>query len=308
MKPPSLQQIRSASAVVECGFSVSRAARILNTSQPAVSKTLKALEEDLGTPVFLRSSGRIVGLTEFGQDILGFVRGILHYSTAVLERAREKQHESRDTIRIGTNHIYSRYSLPGAIQQYLTAHPGASVRVYQGEPEQVAQWVALGRVQIGISTLLGEASVGVLAVPAFSAERCIITPRGHELLACKKPTMADLAKYPLVSYNEVLNATDEMQHLFLARGISKNVMVEATDADVIKAYVRAGLGIAIVQRLCIEPEDDRLGVIDASHLFPPAIAYVILRRDRNLRSGAHDFIEQFAPQWTKQALVDVEAS
>lgn len=300
MKQPSLQQVRSAAAVVECGFSVSRAAKFLHTSQPAVSKTLKALEDDLGTPVFVRAAGRIVGLSEFGQEILGYVNGILHNSAAVLERARAKKQESRDTIRIAANHTYLRYQMSSVIRAYLDDHPGATVHLQEGDPEQVAQLVAIGRAQVGLSTQLAEASVGVLAVPAFSVERCLITPLDHELLTQTSLTLEDLTRYPLISYHDVFNAADPTLDLSHQSGHSESVIVESTHPDVIKAYVRAGLGIAVMQRIAIEPEDEgKLGIIDASHLFPPIIAYVIVRRDRNLRSSAHDFIEKFAPNWMR---------
>lgn len=305
MKLLTLQQIRAADAVVECGFSVSRAARILHMSQPSVSKTLKALEDDLLTPVFLRSGGRIVGLTDFGQDILGLVRGILHFSTAVLERAQQKKTESRDSLRVGTTHIYARYLLPGVIQLYLEKHPDASVHVHQGDSEQIAQWVAMGKVQVGISTFLGEAAGGVMAVPAIRVERCVITPLGHELMSSKKLTLTELVRHSLISYHDVLASVTQAERTFPDEGKSPKVVVETPDATVIKAYVGAGLGVAVVQRICIEAADEgALGVIDASHLFPPATAHLLLGRERDFRSNVHDFIEILAPEWTREALAE----
>lgn len=272
-------------------------------SQPGVSKTVKAFENELGTPVFVRASGRIIGLTEFGQDILGFVRGILHYSAAVLERAYDKKQESRETLRVGTNRIYSRYSLPQVIHKYKKRFSGACVHVHQGDPEQVAQWIGTGRVEVGISTMMSEAAVGLFAVPVLSVEHCIITPKEHELLTTKKPSLADIAKYPLVSFHEVHSPGEQSHGLLIERGINESVVLdEATDPDVVKAYVRAGLGIAIVQKICVNGDANGLGVIDASHLFPPVIAYLILRRDRHLRSSAHDFIDLFTPRWSKHEL------
>lgn len=303
MRSPSLQQIRTACTVVECGFNASRAAATLHTTQPSVSKTLKALEGDLGMAVFLRSSKRIVGLTDFGQDFVGLGHRILCDSAAVIELAHEKLRERNGALHIGTTHTYACFSLPNVVKSFAQDHPNVYVHLDQGDPEQVAEWLALGRVEIGISPVPDEMPMGLVVLPAFTAERCIIAPRAYNLSSHEKLTLADLAKYSLISYHKIVGSGAQIQKILRQGGEAPKVVVKATDASVIKAYVAAGLGIAVLQKIAIEPEDEhKFDVIDASHLFPPATVYLIFRRDRYFRNYVYDFIQAFTPRWTKKSI------
>src|ERR1700687_981754 len=98
----TLQQLRTTCAVVESGFNVSRTADVLHTTQSAVSKTLKALETDLGAPLFVRSSTRLTGLTDLGRSILERARGIVRESVAVQQLAQESTMASCGVLQIGT--------------------------------------------------------------------------------------------------------------------------------------------------------------------------------------------------------------
>ena len=210
----TLQQLRSICEVVASGCSVSRAAQALHTSQPAVSKLIKLLEQELGAEVFVRAKGRITGLTEIGEDVFAHARRILHDSAALTEIAAERYSEKSGVLRIGTTHLHARYALLEVITAFTRAYPEVHMDLTQGNPEQIADWVAAGTVHLGISTLPGVVPASVLTLPAYAIERCIITPLRHPLLRLKRATLRDVARYPLITYDRMFNSGSVVQDVF----------------------------------------------------------------------------------------------
>jgi DNA-binding transcriptional LysR family regulator len=299
----TLQQLRGLCEVVACGCSVSQAAQALHTSQPAVSKLIKSLEQELGAEVFVRAKGRIAGLTDLGDEVLALARRILQDSAALNELAAERYNEKSGVLRIGTTHLHARYALLDVITAFTRARPGVHMDLTQGNPEEIMAWVAAGTVHLGVSTLPGTVPPSVLTLPAYPIERCIITPSRHPLLKLKRVTLRDIARYPLITYDRMFNSGSVVQGVFEKHGLKPRIAMKATDANVIKAYVAAGLGISVFQRMALEPGRDRgLAVIDAGALFPPSRAFISLRRGQYLRGYVYDFIGRVAPQWTRAAL------
>lgn len=299
----TLQQLRSICEVVASGCSVSRAAQALHTSQPAVSKLIKLLEQELGAEVFVRAKGRITGLTEIGEDVFAHARRILHDSAALTEIAAERYSEKSGVLRIGTTHLHARYALLEVITAFTRAYPEVHMDLTQGNPRQIADWVAAGTVHLGVSTLPGVVPASVLTLPAYAIERCIITPLRHPLLRLKRAALRDVARYPLITYDRMFSSGRVVQDVFEKHGLKPRIAMKATDANVIKAYVAAGLGIAVLQKMALEPDADKgLAVIRAEHLFPPSRACISLRRGQYLRGYVYDFIGRISPQWTRAAV------
>jgi LysR family cys regulon transcriptional activator len=304
VKALTLQQFRSACAVVDSGFNVSRSAQALHTTQSAVSKTIKALEDELGAMIFERASVRIVGLTAYGKDFIQLARGIVRDAEIAVTRAQEDVKGTRGVFRIATTHVHARYSLPRAIHALRAKYPEVSVEIEQSDAAEVGRWVSSRRVQLGVAGNSVEPPTGVIALHAMKLERCIVVPPGHELLGIKMPTLADVARYPLVSYTEHHSAGSRLRELFQQHGLRPRVVLTAADASVLKEYVAAGLGIAILHKIAITPEDERrLAVIGASHLMPCTETQLLFRQGEYLRGYVYEFAEAFSPQWSRQSMM-----
>lgn len=302
VKPLTLQQFRGACAVADSGFNVSRAADALHTTQSAVSKTIKGLEDELGTAIFERSSVRMVGLTGYGHEFIDLARGILRDAEIAVTYAQEDVKRTRGVFRIATTHVHARYSLPRAIQAFRSKYPEITVQIEQSDAAEVARWVSSRRVQMGIAGISIEAPSGLITLRAMKLERCIVVPPGHELLAIKMPTLADVARYPLVTEHHP--AGSRLRKLFQQQGLEPSVVLTAVDATVLKEYVAAGMGIAILHRIAIAPEDERrLAIIDASHLVPSTETQLLFRQGEYLRAYVYDFAEAFSPQWSRRSLM-----
>jgi LysR family cys regulon transcriptional activator len=283
---------------------VSRAATDLHTTQSAVSKMIKALEDELGATIFLRSSVRITGLTEYGHEFMEVARGVLRDAEFVARRARDETCTTRGLLRIAAAHNHATYSLPRIVAAFRDKYPDVSIELEQAEGHEVARLVASRRVQMGLADVSGQPHSGLIKLPAMKLRRSIVMPLGHDLLSIATPTMADIARYPIVAHDERHPAGARLRQLFKRHNVNARIVVTAPDAATIKEYVAAGVGIAILLNLAIRPEDDaKLSLIDATHLIPPTETHLIFRQGEHLRSYVYDFAQAFSSQWSKRAIM-----
>jgi LysR family cys regulon transcriptional activator len=137
---------------------------------------------------------------------------------------------------------------------------------------------------------------GLVRLPCYRWHRCIVVPHGHPLGELPRPTFADLAQHPLVTYSFSFSGPASLVELFAEEGLTPNVALTAWDSDVIKKYVREGLGVGIIANVAIDgAEDADLKVRDASHLFPVHTTWAGFRRGVLLRGYMYDFLQMLAP-------------
>ena len=288
----TLKQLRCLLALADHGFSVSRAAAALHTTQPGASKMIKALENEAGVALFARAGNRLTGLTDAGSNAVEIARRVIRDTGTIASLAKNVQTEQTGTLRVGTTHIHACYSLVGVIRQFIAAYPGVELTLTQGSPKDILNWVLEGSIDIGVSTQPGNLSPDIIAFEAYPIERCLIVPLGHPLLKAKPLRIQDIARYPLITYDQAFNSGWVVQHEFQRRGVTPRVVIRATDANVIKSYVAAGVGVAVVQKMAIDPARDRaFEVIPSDHLFPVSMSLVSVRRDRVLRPFGQGFID-----------------
>jgi LysR family transcriptional regulator, cys regulon transcriptional activator len=299
-----LQQLRYLQEVARCGLNLSEAALSLHTSQPGISKQIKQLEDELGVDILIRHGKRVVDVTEPGRVILGIAERMLQDAENLKQVAREFGTEGIGSMGIATTHTQARYALPPIIARFSQRYPKVRLSLRQGSPQQIADLVKTGEADIAIVTEAPELYDGLVLLPCFQWNRCVITPLKHPLLKEKQLTIEAIARYPLVTYDFAFTGDSPIKRAFDNRGISPNVVLTAIDADVIKAYVEMGLGIGILAKMAFDPARDLgLRLIDASHLFEPSMTRIAVRPNAYLRGFVYEFIELFAPH-LKRAVVD----
>ncbi len=298
-----LQQLRYFCQVVKEDFNITHAANALYTSQPGVSKQLKLLEQQLGIDVFMRSGQKILGLTEAGEEMFEISRHILMATTQLQEVAQHFSDKDRGRLIVATTHLHARYSLLPVIEEFSKRYPQVHLNLIQCSPDEIDVLLLDGRADVGISTKGSTEHADLVRLQAKKLYRCLITPKGHPLLGKGKPSLRDIAQYPLIVYDSRLSSGQLVMEAFEKKGIEPNIVLTAVDADVIKAYVAAGVGIAILQELAYEPDRDvGLGVMSAHHLFPPLETHLILNRAKYIRPFTFDFITLFEPRWQREAV------
>ena len=301
----NLTQLRYLRGIAEQGFNISRAATALHTSQPGISKQIQLLEREVGVEILVRRGNRIVGVTDAGQAILNVARRMLG-DAEIVRRIGEEFTQRKQRLVVATTHIYARYVLRGVIKDFMRRHPTVQLTLRQGSPAQIAQWVAAGDADIGVSSEPPEPNRAIALLPCSSLQRSVITLNKHPLLKEKRLTLAKLAVHPLLTLDQSFPGGAAVLTAFAKAGIEPNVVLSAIDADVIKTYVELGLGIAILPSIAYEPSRDRrLRAIDASHLFEPTITHVAIRRDSYLRDYMYDQILMIAPNWGREAIARV---
>jgi LysR family transcriptional regulator, cys regulon transcriptional activator len=299
-----LQQLRYIWEVAHHDLNVSATAQSLYTSQPGISKQIRLLEDELGVEVFSRSGKHLTRITPAGEAILRTVGEILRKVETIKQVAQEFSDERKGSLSIATTHTQARYVLPEVISRFIGKYPDVSLQLNQGTPMQISEMAADGTVDFAIATEAMDLFSDLILLPCYHWNRCILVPKNHPLTQLTKVAIQDLARQPLVTYVFGFTGRSKLDEAFLEHGLAPKVVFTAADADVIKTYVRLGIGVGIVAKQAYNPQQDSdLVALDASHLFKPSTTKLAFRRGTFLRGFMYDFIELFAPHLNKK-LVD----
>ncbi|MCB1755456.1 MAG: LysR family transcriptional regulator [Gammaproteobacteria bacterium] len=287
-----LRQLRSLVALEECGFNVTVTARRLHLVQSAVSQHLTRLEEELGTTLFVRQGKRLNGLTEAGRKVLFYARKTLADCDNILAVGQEHVDEASGVLRIGTTHTQACYVLPAVIRQFRAIYPDISLQIHQGTPDQLVEMAVSDTVDFSICTEALGKHPDLITVNCYRWNRSLIAPRGHPALTMRPLSLRKLCEFPLISYVFGFTGAGQFRTSFARLGLKPNVVLSAADTDVIKTYVREGLGVGIIASLAwSEKTDGDLGRRDLSGLFPWETTRVAYKSDKYLRRYQTRFIE-----------------
>jgi LysR family cys regulon transcriptional activator len=295
-----LQQLRYIWEVAHHDLNVSATAQALYTSQPGISKQIRLLEDELGVEIFARSGKHLTRITPAGEAILKIAGDILRKTESIKQVAQEFSDEKRGSLSVATTHTQARYALPGVIESFMQRYPDVSLHMHQGTPMQIAEMAADGTTDFAIATEAMEHFGDLIMMPCYRWNRSILVPKGHPLAATPRPTLEQVAAYPLVTYVFGFTGRSKLDEAFQSQGLTPKVAFTAADSDVIKTYVRLGVGIGIVASMAIDPvADTDLVAIDASHLFASSVTSIGFRKGTFLRGYMFDFIAAFAPHLTR---------
>lgn len=294
----TLTQLRYLIAIADSGLNITTAAERVHATQPGVSKQLKQLEDELGFQLFSRKGKSLQAITPSGEQVLARARVIIAEAANIRSIAADLRGEDSGELSVATTHTQARFVLPGPIAALKQRYPGVSVHLKAQGDAQVLEVFERGEADLAIVSTSEAAPSGGLAIPLFTWKRAVVVPRGHALAALHRAlTLADLARHPLVSYESSLRPESSLRHAFAAAGATPQFAFTSRDADLLKTYVRAGLGVGIFAEMALLAEDQRdLFVLDAGHLFVPCTTWLVLRRDRVPRSYALTLVELVAPQ------------
>jgi LysR family transcriptional regulator, cys regulon transcriptional activator len=303
-----LRQLRYIHEVAARGLNVTAAAEALYTSQPGVSKQIKLLEDELGVEIFQRNGKHLSEITPVGRVILEHTRRLLAEVQNIERAAEEFHHEDRGDLGIATTHTQARYALPPVIQSFRKKYPGVTLHLHQGSPPQIAKFAAEGQADFAIATEAMHLFHELVMLPCYRWNRSVLVRPNHPLAELagsrKKLTLKDLAAHPIVTYTFGFTGRSKLDQSFAAHGLKPDVVLTAVDADVIKTYVRLGLGVGIVASMAYDEKTDKdLVHLPADHLFETSVTHIGFRRGMLLRGYMYDFIETFAPH-LKRALVE----
>ena len=291
-----LQQLRCLAEVARRGLNVSEAAEALHTSQPGVSKQIKALEDELAVQVFVRHGKRLVGITEPGKQVIAIAERILSEAQNLKRAGEEFSDDQAGTLKVAATHTQARYLLPKGVAAFKRRYPKVELVLHQGNPTQICEQILSGEADLGVATEMIATFPGIVSMPIHQWNRCVVVPSRHPLLKRTPLTLEAIAEYPIVTYDFAFANRALVQKAFESRGLAPHVVLSAQDSDVIKTYVELGLGVGILAKMAFDATRDRnLRAIDASHLFESSTTRLGIKRGAYLRRYAYEFIEMFAP-------------
>ena len=298
-----LLQLRYIWEVARHDLNVSATAQSLYTSQPGISKQIRQLEDELGVRIFTRRGRHLTEVTPAGEEILKLAGEVLDKLGTLKKVAQDFSDERKGSLSLATTHTQARYALPDTIRSFMERFPEVTLHMHQGTPRQISEMAATGQVEFAIATEALELFRNLVMMPCYRWNRCLLVPRDHPLTRVSELSLKAVAEYPLVTYVFGFTGRSKLDEAFMAQGLQPRVVLTATDADVLKTYVRLGLGIGIVARMaCEEDTESELVTLDASHLFASSVTSIGFRRSAFLRGYMYDFIELFAPHLTRDVV------
>jgi len=305
----NFQQLRAVRETIRRDFNLTEVAKVLHTSQPAISRQIRELEEELGVDLFVRAGKRLTGVTEVGTVVVPIVENMLVDAENLKRAGADYADRASGRLSIATTHSQARYALPDAVRDFRARYPQVVLNLHQGSPHQVARMLLDGEADVGIATEALASYEGLVALPCYRWTHSAIVPRGHALLDGAPLTLERLARFPIITYGAGYTGRLHIDEAFGAAGIAFDLVLTAMDADVIKTYVELGLGVGIVASIAYDESRDRgLAAIDAGHLFAVNLTRLAIRRGTFLRGYVYDFIEMFASPLKRAVVVKALAS
>jgi LysR family cys regulon transcriptional activator len=286
----NLHQFRFVQEAVRRNLNLTEVAKSLHTSQPGVSKAIIELEEELGIEIFSRHGKRLKRVTEPGQHVLRSIEVILREVGNLKRIGEQFSAEDSGTLSIATTHTQARYVLPVPVAKLREAYPNVNISLHQGAPAQVAQMVMDEVAEIGIATESLSEYPELVTLPCYEWEHMLVIPKSHPLAGKVRITLEDLAAEPIITYHPSFTGRTRIDKAFAAKGLTPRIALEAIDSDVIKTYVRLGLGVGIVAEMAVKDGlDDDLVARPASLLFGKNVARIAFKRSAYIRHFVYDF-------------------
>ena len=292
----NLHQFRFVQEAVRQNLNLTDTAKALFTSQPGISKAILEFEAELGIDIFVRHGKRLKRVTEPGLEVLRSVEVILREVHNLKRIGEEFSNQDAGTLSIATTHTQARYILPVPVAQLRKRFPKVNISLHQGTPEQVAQMVIEEVADIALATESLAGFDALVSLPCYEWQHVVVMPAGHALAQVERLTLEQLVAEPLITYHPSFTGRTRVDQAFLARRLKPNVVLEAIDSDVIKTYVRLGLGVGIVAEMAMreEPPGGELVWRPVGHLFGQNVARIAFKRGAYLRSFVYAFAEMLS--------------
>ncbi|MBW4047015.1 MAG: CysB family HTH-type transcriptional regulator [Proteobacteria bacterium] len=302
----NLHQFRFLQEAVRRNFNLTEAARALFTSQPGVSKAIIELEDELGVEIFSRHGKRIRKLTAPGEEVLRSVDVILREVNNLKRIGQNYAAQDSGALTIAATHTQARYRLPHVIAEFRRRFPRVQVHMLQGNPDQVAHAVLEERADLGLATESLAEHADLISLPCYEWQHLVVTPLNHPLADLSDLSLADLARYPIVTYDPAFTGRRRIDLAFAQHGLQPDVVLEAIDSDVLKTYVELELGVGLIAEMAFNPErDTQLRARPAGHLFGHNLTRVAFKRGVYQRGFVYVLTELLSQRLSRKLVEQV---
>lgn len=297
----TLTQLRYLVAIADSGLNITQAAERVHATQPGLSKQLKALEDELGFQLFVRRGRSLESVAPAGVRVIEHARKVLAEVANIRSYAANERGELSGRLLLATTHTQARYVLPPVIAAVKREFPLVNVDLLAAGDAEVLNW--LDQADLALISTAGSVPQGGVAVPLYRWRRVLLVQREHPLARlAHAPTLAELAAHPLISYESSTRADSSLQRAFAGAGVAPQVGMTARDANLIKTYVRAGLGAGLLAEMAVDASDEDLRILEAPPEIPECVTWAVVPRGRVLREYALSLLHRMAPQLDRRDL------
>jgi len=288
----NLSQIELLRVLQETNFSLSKAADKMHVVQSAVSRQLQLFEDELGSPVFERQGKKIIGITTLGQRIMAEVATINRAKNNIQLMAADYLDSNQGTLHLATTHTQAKYFLPKPIQRFRSLYPGVRIYMIQASPEQLIEQLHTGKADIAICTEKVDEVSDLIIHKCYEWHHSVVIMKNHPLSE-GDITLERLAEYPILTYSFGYTGRSNIETAFNNIGRQLDVTLAAADTDIIKTYVRLGLGVGLIAGMAYdEVMDHDLLMRDLSHLIPRSTTKIAHLKHNYLPLFSQHFIEE----------------
>lgn len=300
----NLHQFRFVQEAARRNLNLTETAKALFTSQPGVSKAILELEEELGVDIFSRHGKRLRRITEPGQQVLACIEIIMREVANLKRIGEEYSRQDSGTFSIATTHTQARYVLPAPVAQLRKNLPQLRISLHQGSPDQVAKMLLDETADLGLATESLSQYPELVTLPCYEWQHVMVVPRDHPLAASERISLEQLAGEPLVSYHPSFTGRTRIDKAFAARHLTPNIVLEAIDSDVIKTYVRLGMGVGIVAEMAMreEPAGSDLVARPLGALLGSNVTRIAFKRGAYLRNYVYAFAELLSDRLSRKLI------
>lgn len=294
----TLVQLRYFLAIADAGFNITLAAEHVHATQPGLSKQLKLLEDELGFLLFARKGRSLESLTPAGAQVLTHARKLLSEAGNIRSFAANQRRDFQGQLQIATTHTQARFVLPAALSQLRQRYPQLSIHLQPNADQEVLSQLARTETDVAFISTAGDSPPQGIAIPLFRWRRVVVVPLQHALAGRRSaPSLHELAAVPLVSYESSTRPDCSLRRAFAASDLVPDIAMTARDADLIKTYVRSGLGVGLLAEMAMSAVHDAdLAVLPAPAVIPECTTWAVLMRERVLRDYTIDLLTSLAPQ------------
>jgi len=269
--------------------SFSRAAEKLYRTQPAVSISIRKLEDWVGQPVFVRGSGARM-LTDAGTLLLGYADRMLNLREEIRKGMKELRGLERGQLSLGVNESSIHALLP-ALARYRQVHPGIHIQVHRVFSRDVPREVLNHHLDIGVISYIPEEQE-LEAVEFYRDSLVLVVWPGHRLAKRKEVDIRDLGEETFVAHIVESPYRQRVVQMFARHRVPLHMGIELPTIESIKMFVEMKKGVAIVPRMCVEQETARgdLRELRIRQMRIVRRLYLVYRRDRPLAAAAQALV------------------
>ena len=299
-----LTQLEFFVSVVEEG-SFSKAADRVFRTQPAVSISIRRLEQELGVPVFDRSQ-KTPTLTEAGELIYDYAKRMLTLRNEAQGVVQELRALERGRVRIGANESTSLYLLPHVILEFRRKHPQVKVEIYRHVSEALPREVLDRNVDFAVLAFQ-PVDNELKCFPILKDELVLILSPNHPLANRESVSIKELGSEPFLAHNVKTASRQKVLEAFAQHHTPLNITLELATVETIKRFVQLEVGLAFVPRMCVADELDRgtIATVPVHGLSYRRILWVTHRRISTFSHAAQAFLGVLHQSARKQGKIKV---